>query len=593
MVGGSSLASATGYTVRESVVSTGATDPQSLAQACVREGEIQKAVLARREHLIDLLEEHYWRTHPPQRTNKRKPSTRHSGVDTTSRTSSSRGPSTSSNSGKLPPPRKGRGITGGGNNGDDDDEQDDEGQHGSPQSKPKTVNRYFACPYFKWKPQKYDKCDQHFRNIADMIRHLKEKHCPKRCPTCAHEYNTPTEMKNHRRNHCFGSPHVDPISIDPHEITAQQLTLIDNRRKYRANNPENQWRNIYEILFPESPPPRSIYREGKAMNEFADGLLSYIESEGGNALARFQDELSRGDPLAYFFETRAQQSQAVRNGFFTQLMAHFISEYMSEGSKVPDMSQNNTTSGQSDVHSNALSSPSHDDSNGQATKGKSVRFGRPTTYAFSTMSALTEEEPPSDTTPSTSGPSSHTADSSRSGHGSLSTLSDEIRISAAHNTDDDFVQLATGGDFISLSDQETALPTGQQHIDPHDLYFPPVETWSDFAMTSAESRNLLDLDLGLDNECVDCLSVPRQHTLSVSGPSAANPNGTPGHLQDQDSLNGVSNFPLAAFEQTHSGWCQEIGLEPSMATSGVSHELHTPVPWPPSNIFNLNDFLSH
>ncbi|KAK4212670.1 hypothetical protein QBC37DRAFT_465307 [Rhypophila decipiens] len=422
VVGGSSLASATGHTVQESMLSTGTTNTSSLELVCFLEGEIQRSMMERRQLLIDILEQHYFRAHPPQRSGGRKSSNRHSVIDTSSRPSSSKEHSRSMTVRRIAGTIRGKGITGNGNGGDEEDEEDGEPSEVTPQPSLNldAAGPYYACPYLKWKPQKYNKCVLRFRTISHMIGHLEDRHFANRCPTCWISFATPNEMKMHRQKSCYGAAFAHPSSLEPDEITDEQWVQIKKRPERKYQSPESRWHHIFKILFPQSPPPRSVYCEGKHMNEVMDGLITYFQREGAKVLADLQDELSREDRRDHVLssESRDEQSRAVLEGFisqaFTRISQAFpriVSRYMSDEDSATEYCRQNDQNGRSESQVQAAGfTPVDRDSKTSAAKGKSVRFVEPNMDAY--LFTLTEEETPTSTTQSSTSQSHHSSETS-------------------------------------------------------------------------------------------------------------------------------------------------------------------------------------
>ena len=316
VVGGSSAASASRYTVQESIASSGTVGSHGLLRAVHREEEIAMVISERRDYFVGLLEDHYWRTHPPQRSDKRNSSQRHSGISTSSRSGTNHGSSASRTSREPGSSKKGKGVS----DGSAGDEEDDD--NGTPPTSRATESKeetpYYACPFLKWNPHKFAGCMLRFRTISHMIAHLEEKHSPLRCPQCNGIFDSKNKMKMHTAKGC-----IVPSNLSARPgittITDQQRGLIKTRpRKYQFNCPEQRWRSIFKILFPDSPQPQSVYLEGQE-NELVADLVSFLETEGRIQLRRLQEERAKEDHLAYAYESREQQVDSIFQEFIPRL----------------------------------------------------------------------------------------------------------------------------------------------------------------------------------------------------------------------------------------------------------------------------------
>lgn len=329
VIGGSSAASATGYTIQESIVSSGTMDPQALDRAICCEEEIAMEISERRVYFVRLLEDHYWRTHPPQRSDKRNSSqVRHSGISTSSRSTAKHVASTSQAFGQAGSSRKGKGLNTGSASDEEDDNEDGNGTTPTSRSSgPKEGTRYFACPFLKWKALEYDGCMLRFRTILLMIGHLEEKHSILRCGRCGVTFGSRNKMKKHETTGC-----MVPLNLSSRpgvvSISKDQWDLIKTRkRKYQSD--DQRWHSIFSILFPNSAPPESIHFEGK-MNEIIAGVISYVETAGLSELRRLQEERSRDDPFAYRHESRDEQTDAIISEFIPRLTQRLRSSYMTQ-----------------------------------------------------------------------------------------------------------------------------------------------------------------------------------------------------------------------------------------------------------------------
>lgn len=116
----------------------------------------------------------------------------------------------------------------------------------------------FACPFVKRSPDRYRKCYAH--DLSDISRvkfHLKRckyHHLPLYCPKCSEIFENRRLHDEHSRvNNC---PILPPRSWDG--ITPEQSGQLSKRTSPKKTAEEN-WYDIYKIIFPGEPLPSSPY----------------------------------------------------------------------------------------------------------------------------------------------------------------------------------------------------------------------------------------------------------------------------------------------------------------------------------------------
>ncbi|KAM7195499.1 hypothetical protein V8F33_006669 [Rhypophila sp. PSN 637] len=587
VVGRSSLASATGHTVQESMLSIGTTNTFSLGIACFREGEIQRAMMERRQFVIDVLEHHYFRSHPPQRSGGRKSSSRRSVIDTSSRPSSNKENSRATIPQRATCSKKGNGITGDGNGGDEEDEEDGKLSNATPQSALDLPGPYFACPYLKWKPQKYDKCFLRFRTISHMIGHLEERHFANRCSTCWISFATPTEMKMHRRKSCYGAVFVHPASLEPDEITDEQWAQIKKRPERKYQSAESRWHHIFKILFPQSPPPKSVYCEERLKNELMDGLVTYSQREGAKVLAKLQQELAREDRVRSS-EFQDEQSQAVLEGFMSQVFTRIVSGYMADEDSATEYCRQNDQNSRSESQVQAAGcTPVDRDSKTSAAKGKSVRFVEPNMNAY--LFTLTEEETPTSTTQSWTSQSHHSSETS-------SFIPSEAlvdpKLPYGCDPDENFAHFTMAGDYNTTEDTQMPIQgEHQQGPDLHDLHLSHFQACENF-MRAPVSDLLEDLCLDMGSSATETryMDLLSQDSFSASGLSTSHGCYTSNeHSLGLDVLKDTQSIESLQDIQGQSTSCQAT-ISPAFDKFNEHGGLGPPMSWSLGNDLDLNNF---
>ena len=283
----------------------------NLRRAVFERGQPQKEIEEARAYLLEQLEAH-WRSHPPQRSASRqkgkgpahqagpRPSTR-----AASRSSSKRGFA----GGR-------RRIGQGSGDGDEDDDGEGDSAPAATSSTSNAQNRWYACPYQKWRPQHYlFECGAGFRRINDVKTHLLKKHFAITCPRCRSIYDDEDLLRLHLLTGCGKPPRSRP---DDCIMSERQRDTISAHFGGKKMLHHEQWRFLFRTLFPNEPFPESIYlhpRQGK----YRDFLESWVLSAGKKTL---NDIRSRALDIPHFSgnEPKESQLEAVMAQFFTLLL---------------------------------------------------------------------------------------------------------------------------------------------------------------------------------------------------------------------------------------------------------------------------------
>ncbi|KAI0016027.1 hypothetical protein F4780DRAFT_714314 [Xylariomycetidae sp. FL0641] len=173
--------------------------------------------------------------------------------------------------------------------------------------------RSLACPFHKKEPRKYPACGRHrLVRPRDVKQHIYRKHMRSNfyCPICFLDFELEKGRDDHiRKGGCETKTiqKLDGISGD------QRKSLM---RYAKRVSPEEQWFEIWDIIFPEEPRPSSPYlRNGQAgmitalrkvwnkrgcdivssslqTNQIVGIAPEVIYRVMGDALDRFEDEMS-------------------------------------------------------------------------------------------------------------------------------------------------------------------------------------------------------------------------------------------------------------------------------------------------------------
>lgn len=112
-----------------------------------------------------------------------------------------------------------------------------------------------ACPYLMHDPSEHSRCAIHvLARIKDVKQHLARRHMlPIYCPRCFGQFSTEDDRDEHvQQPICTRSEERRPSGI-----TAAQKARLE-RRLEEAQTVDEQWFEIWDILFPEAPRPISI-----------------------------------------------------------------------------------------------------------------------------------------------------------------------------------------------------------------------------------------------------------------------------------------------------------------------------------------------
>ena len=323
-VGGSGTrnSSASDLTAKERVLTGSEALPlQGLDKKCLVAGTAE-----RRDFLVSLLEQHYWRTHPPLRPGRQNgPNGRHSAIATAGRSSRP-----SRNQG---PRKKGKGIdhgSGGGDEEADEGERDGDGTpSGTARSEP--TNDYFACPFLKWRPRPYyDICGGRFRTISHLNEHLRLEHYNKQCTRCHRTFGSAEEKHQHLQQTCAerGGLLTRPGVISE-EHWVQIFERPKRKSKFESSDPVERWYSTFGILFPDHPKPRSPYMQGKDY-ELLGGLVAYAEREARQELRRLQDQFPpQGDgPSGH--RSPDEETSNILDALVVRLFEQVVEGFMAE-----------------------------------------------------------------------------------------------------------------------------------------------------------------------------------------------------------------------------------------------------------------------
>lgn len=166
-----------------------------------------------------------------------------------------------------------------GNNEDQDDERRrkrSRALQSGVSSKGSDDSLLFACPFYKWKPHRYHKCQQvELTAVSRVKQHLTRRHrIPIHCPACNMQFERDDNLTAHIRQR----PPCEMQAQVPWEgVTVQQNALLQARSD-RNKTPENQWYDVFRILFPESDLPESPYMDSMK-SQVLQNFCNYVREK--------------------------------------------------------------------------------------------------------------------------------------------------------------------------------------------------------------------------------------------------------------------------------------------------------------------------
>ncbi|KAJ9664578.1 hypothetical protein H2198_000229 [Neophaeococcomyces mojaviensis] len=214
-------------------------------------------------------------------------------------------------------------------NGKDAEDNDDEEEGGSPkrqkqdQTADQPAEKLFACPYYKFDPNRYAEGNTeelHYRNCAgglyrDISRvkqHLKRiHHRPEYyCQRCFEVFEGSDDRKRHysRAGGCDAKDCPWPERLDEDQ---QGKIHIKRPRK----DPQEQWYEIFSIIFPSAPLPDSAYIEPAqskaASRELLDQFVQMFDNRLDSAAGAVAQPWLQSDSARQFL--RLQMIQTVQD----------------------------------------------------------------------------------------------------------------------------------------------------------------------------------------------------------------------------------------------------------------------------------------
>ncbi|KAJ4264349.1 hypothetical protein NW762_005546 [Fusarium torreyae] len=258
----------------------------------------------RLDWIVELLVDDYYRSYAPQKSQRRSGAAQNKNMNhalgdsgTNARRS---GRSTVSRRGA----RKRKTASSGGESDDEDNRGDRQHSSGARKSK---NSRHFACPFLKWEPQNYwKKCTLKFKTISHVKDHLRKKHDQDHCRTCYMIYT-----RGQSRLHACVRLET-PAGL----ITDGRLEAINNRVDMSQSH-EEQWQQIYRLIFPNQTPCFSPYLNNVEEEKLRDAE-QYLRSRNAQMVLREEME-----DMGFDAESRARIFRLLYHRFFPRLWLNY------------------------------------------------------------------------------------------------------------------------------------------------------------------------------------------------------------------------------------------------------------------------------
>lgn len=154
--------------------------------------------------------------------------------------------------------------------------------HESQQSRPRkqrTEDRprvILACPFYKWDPARYRNCRRILlTKISYVKQHILRAHrMPPHCQICNGSFQTDEQLRQHVRSMtCERRPYAPPDGV-----TEERMIQLRSRVNQK-NSLENQWYEVFDILFPGSARPASVYLDPE-LSQDLDEFVNFLTTQG-------------------------------------------------------------------------------------------------------------------------------------------------------------------------------------------------------------------------------------------------------------------------------------------------------------------------
>lgn len=133
-----------------------------------------------------------------------------------------------------------------------------------------------ACPFYKRDPARYRNCRRILlTKISYVKQHILRAHrMPPHCQRCNSSFHTDDQLHQHIRSMtCERRPYAPPAGV-----TEDQIFQLRSRVNQK-NSLEDQWHEVFDIIFPGAPRPTSVYLDPE-LSQDLDEFVNFLTAHG-------------------------------------------------------------------------------------------------------------------------------------------------------------------------------------------------------------------------------------------------------------------------------------------------------------------------
>ncbi|KAK4167473.1 hypothetical protein QBC43DRAFT_142358 [Cladorrhinum sp. PSN259] len=150
------------------------------------------------------------------------------------------------------------------------------------ETRPTQRSLALACPFQKKNPKKYRSCSKHsFQKIKEVKQHLRRRHIPEFiCRRCYIEFKSDSDLSLHIKQ-------VLPCKArePPEDTVSEKQKRALQKYPERGKPLEDHWYEMWVILFPNVPRPKSVYVKTEG-EETIESLREFWQEKKGEITAQ-------------------------------------------------------------------------------------------------------------------------------------------------------------------------------------------------------------------------------------------------------------------------------------------------------------------
>jgi len=191
-----------------------------------------------------------------------------------------------------------------------------------PQKPDDQEKRTFACPYYKSDAETYQACRRYkLSRFRDVMQHIRRIHVVSLfCTRCHAVFDSLPSLEAHERStqYCNVRPRAGIISRHHLDMFGERIKE-HNSSSERDKTGEDQWIDLWDLLFPGVDHPASVYLESHE-EEMASKLMSF-----------WTDHCNEITSQAMAREIAEDKAVAVR--VFDMFLRHLLEQFQNDGRK--------------------------------------------------------------------------------------------------------------------------------------------------------------------------------------------------------------------------------------------------------------------